>query len=186
MKIYDKKGSAMVLVVIIIAVVTSMAVSLLNITLIQLQIKKSYGEVIKSFYLSEDGLNSTYLKIYNLICRAWEDSLEKAADYLNMNPDDLNGASNTFEKNYKLYIISNAAGCVKSTGNPSVEVLNGERIVFIDDRLTIRVRSKYKSKSKVEKYTVVDIIILIPGYSDTELEDTDFTDFFHFENFQSE
>jgi hypothetical protein len=184
-KIYDKKGSALVLVIIIISVVTSMAVSLLSITLTQLQIKKSYGEVIKAFYLSEDGLNSTYLKIYNLIYRASDDSLEKAGDYLKMYPDDLIGASNTFEKNYKLYIESNAAGCVKSTGNPLIEVLNSGRIVFIDDRLTLRVRSKYENKSKVEKYTAVDIIILIPGYLDTKSGNTDFTGFLHFENFQT-
>lgn len=186
MKLYcDKTGSALVLTVIVIAVITVLAASLLNITMSQLRIKKSYSEVRKSFYLSEDGLNNAYLRIYDLICEASEDSLEKAGDYLELHPDDLTGASDMFANNYKLYMTANAADRIESGGNPHTEAVNKGEIVFIGSRLTVRVRSKYSGESKVEKYTAADIIISVPDYSDTKSGDTDFTKLLYFDNFQT-
>ncbi len=163
--VYEKKGSVMVLVVVIIAAVTVIVSLMLSVAMGQFKIRKSNSELRKAFYLSEDGLNRTYSNIYELICDACEKSLRMADEYLTDNPDDDETAKEVFENSYKRYMLDNIFRCV-SGQNPRTEIANRRNLTFMDGRLTIRVSSIYISESGTEKRTSVDIIVCIPSYAE--------------------
>lgn len=183
MRLFNNKGSILALVVIIIAVSMLLGTSVLYITMSQMQIRKSNSELKKVFYLSENGLNQAYLRVYDLISEATEDSLEKADDYLTLYPGDFNGAGNIFNNNYKLYIISNVSNRIKDTSNPYTQVLNEGALSFVQNKLKIRVSSKYISESRVEKYTSADFIIATPNYQAIVEEDVDLSILINLYNF---
>jgi len=177
----NNKGSVLVLLTIIIAVITVLGFTCLNISLTQYQIRKSNSAVKKAFYLSENGLNYAYLQVFELLCEAIADSVDKADELLLAEPGD-DEAAELFYNNYRLYIISNAANRVNSNSNPRIEVLNCSR-VSVDGKLAIRVSSKYISESGILKVTSADIIILIPDYQKTKSGAIDFTSLLYFNNF---
>jgi Tfp pilus assembly protein PilX len=164
--ISNKKGSVLVLVVIIIAAITVLGATILNITMIHMQIKKSNSELKRSFYLSEDGINNAYLRVNDLISEAIENSIDVADDYLKAHTDDIRGASRIFVNNYKLYIINNVVSRINDNSNPYTDVLNVTELTFMQDKLKVNVSSKYISEFNVEKFTSADIIIAIPNYQD--------------------
>lgn len=159
-------GSTLILVVIIIALITVLGMSILNISMNHYKIMQSNSEVKKAFYMAEDGLNRAYLRIFDLICEASEDSVEKADEYLEQNPEDYSSASNIFINNYKLYILSFIKNRAYNSDNPYTEVVNKSSLVFVNDELTVEIKSKYLSKTGIEKSLVADIIISIPNYAD--------------------
>lgn len=183
MRLSSNKGSILVLTIIIIAVITALGASVLNITMNHLQIKKSNSELKKCFYLSEDGLNNAYLRVYDLIYEASEDSLDVAEEYLKLHPDDVSGASNVFVNNYKLHIINNVISRIRDNSNPNTEVINTGVLTFIQNKLKVRVTSRYISNTKVEKFTSADIIILVPKYSDIVEGKTDNKALIYMDNF---
>jgi len=162
--VYEKRGSVMVLVVVIIAAVTVIASIMLSVAMGQLKIRKFNSELRRAFYLSEDGLNSTYSNIYELICDACEKSLRMADEYLTDNPDD-EKAEEVFENSYKRYMRDNIFRCV-SGQNPRTEIVNRGNLTFTDGKLTIRVSSVYIFESGTEKRTSADIIVCIPSYAE--------------------
>jgi len=162
------RGSTLILVVIIIALITVLGMSILNIAMNHYKIKQSNSEIKKAFYMAEDGLNRAYLRIFDLICEASEDSVEKADEYLEQNHEDYSGASHIFIDNYKLYILSYIINRTYNSDNPYTEVVNISRLMFVNDELTVKIKSKYLSESGIEKSSAADIIISIPDYIDTK------------------
>ena len=181
-EIYDK-GSVLILVVVIVAVITSLGLVTINVSLSQLQIKKANSNIKRSLYLSEDGLNYSYLKVYDLVSEACVDSLIKADAYLLSNPDDSNGAKNLFKNNIKIYVINKGVHRVNSNDNPNIQVLNYNNLILINDKITIRVKSKYISDIGIEKSSTVDIIASVPDYFDVKAGDIDIFDFLYMDCF---
>jgi len=163
--VYEKRGSVMVLVVVIVAAVTVIASLMLSVAMGQFKIRKSNSELRKAFYLSEDGLNRTYSNIYELMCDACEESLRMADEYLSYNPDDDEIAEKIFENCYKRYMLDNIFRCV-SVQNPRTEIANRRNLTFMYGRLTVSVSSVYVSESGTEKRTSADIIVCIPSYTE--------------------
>lgn len=181
--ISNKKGSVLVLVIIIIAIITVLGASILNITMIHMQIKKSNSELKKAFYLSEDGLNNTYLRVCDLICEASKNSIYVVDKHLKLHTDDVNEASQVFVDNYKLYIINNVVRHINDNSNPYIGVMNVTKLTFIQDELKVSVMSKYISEFKVEKITSADVIISIPNYQDVLDGNIDVSTLINVENF---
>lgn len=181
-KMKNDKGSILILLTIILAVITVLGFTCLNITFTQYQIRKSNSAVKKAFYLSENGLNYAYLRVYELVSEAAADSVNKADEFLLTEPDDTEGASDLFYNNYKLYIIRNAVNRINSSSNPNIVVSN-YRGLFIGGKLTIRVSSKYLSESGIVKITSADIIVLIPDYQKTKSGAINFSSLLYFNNF---
>lgn len=182
-KIFNENGSTLVLLVIIIGVIILIGTSLLNITVSQYKIKKSNSEIKRAFYIAEYGLNDAYLRVYDLIYEAAENSVSKADEYLLTYPDDLNGASLLFKNNYKLYILNNAVNTVYDNKNPTTSVTNKVGLAFISDKLTIKVNSKFILESGIEKIISADIVISVPDYTETKNELTDFILLLQLKNF---
>ena len=104
---YDKKkGSVLILTVTIIAIISSISLVTLNVALSQYEIKKSNSNIRRALYMSEDGINSSILKIYNLVSEACLESAKKADDYMELDPNDYDGANNIFKDNYHSYLIN--------------------------------------------------------------------------------
>lgn len=182
-KLLNENGSTLVLLVIIIAVIIFIGISLLNITMSQYKIKKSNSEVKKALYVSETGLNKVYVRVYDLISEAMDDSINKADEYLFINSEDLNGASLLFINNYKQYIINNVISTVYDSNNPYTDVTNKVNLAFISDKLTTKISSKYISNLGIEKITTVDIVISVPDYVETKSGMTKITQLMQFINF---
>ncbi len=177
------KGSVLILMVIIIAVITSIGLVTLNIAVTQFQIKKSNSNIKRALYLSEDGINSSSLKAYNLICEACADSINKADEYITLYPDDIAGAENLFKNNYKMYVINKALQRINSNSNPSIEVTNYNYLFFINEKLTLRVKSKYIFDTGIEKSLSADLVILVPDYIDIKANTFDLAELFYLSNF---
>ncbi len=177
----NNKGSTLVLLVIVIAIVIVLGVSILNISMMQYELKRFNTESKKTFYMSETGLNVAFVDAYGLMEEATEVSLEKAEEYLFLFPLNEMEAENIFEESYKLYVTANLENRVYRGLNPIVEVTNGGTLVFIDDKLTANVMSKYNSEN-VEKTACVDLIILVPGYYDVKNNVFDLHDYLEFDN----
>lgn len=182
-KVIDESGSTLVLLMIIIATIILMGTSLLNITMSQFKIRKSNSDIKRAFYISETGLNNAYLRVYDLICEAAEGSVNKADEYLITKPDDLEGSSNLFKSNYKLYITNNISSRVYDNSNPYIDIVNETGLSFINEKLIVKVNSKYLSESGIEKSTAAEIIISVPDYIETKANLTDFTTLIQFINF---
>ncbi len=163
--IHDKKGSVMVLVIIIIAVVTALTSLMLSIAAGQFKIRKSNSELRRAFYLSEDGLNKTYLNIYELMCDASEESLKRADEYLTDFPENYAIANEVFVNSYKRYIIDNISGCAGGK-NPHTKIANEGNLFFVDRKLVIEVKSTYFSESGINRYTAAKITVCIPVYEE--------------------
>ena len=154
----------------------------LNITSAQYQIRKSNSEVKKAFYMSENGLNYAYSQVYELICEAAADSVDKADEFMLTYPEDIEGAANFFYNSYKLNVSSNIHSRVKSNSNPAVKVTDCSGL-FSDGELTVSISSEYISDLGIVKTTSADIIILIPDYQKTRAGENNFTSLLYFNNF---
>jgi len=177
----NDKGSTLVLLVIVMTIIIALGVSILDIAMMQYNIKKYNTEAKQSFYMSETGLNEAFVDAYKLIGEATEDSLIKAEEYLLLFPLNESEAESIFKANYKLYITVNLRNRVLKSSNPAVEVTNENPLVFVDDMLTANVMSKYNSVN-IEKITFVDLIILVPGYYYIKNNVFDISDYIMFDN----
>ncbi|MGB4438581.1 MAG: hypothetical protein WBJ13_05000 [Sedimentibacter sp.] len=176
------KGSTLVLLVIVMAIIITLGVSILNIAMMQYDFKKLNTEIKQAFYMSETGLNVAYVDACGLLRKAVEDSLEKSEEYLQLYPLNESEAENIFIVNYKLYITANLENSVWRSTNPIVEITNGDTLLFIGDKLTAKVRSKYLSEYDIEKILYVDLIILVPEYSEILNTDYEMSDYIDFDN----
>jgi ribosomal protein L25 (general stress protein Ctc) len=69
-KISNNEGSALVLLVIAIAIISLLGTSVLGVTMLNLKVKKTNTEIKESFYLSESGLDKAYDATYKLVIDA--------------------------------------------------------------------------------------------------------------------
>ncbi|MGD9567344.1 MAG: hypothetical protein AB7V48_03310 [Sedimentibacter sp.] len=179
----NKHGSTLVLLVIIIASLILLGTLLLSITVSQYKIRKSNSDVKRAFYISENGLNEAYLRVLDLMCEAADESIIKADEYISAMPDDLIGASVLFKNNYKQCILNNIVNTIYDNSNPYTDVTNNVGLAFISGKLTVKISSKYITKSGIEKTTSVDIVISVPEYVETKNNLIDFTALLMFNNF---
>lgn len=181
----NNKGSVLVLLIIVIAIVSALGASLLNIVFTNYDIKKFNTNSKEAFYLSENGLNVSYVNACNLIQEAIEDSLDKANLHLLEFPLDEELAKNIFYTNYRQFICANIIASINTNGNPAVEVRNSGSLIFVGNSLTVFVRSSYIHNDSIEKLTWVDLIIRVPGYDDVEGSGYDVKDYVEFANWKS-
>lgn len=160
----DKDGSTLLLMVMIIVTVILLGTTLLGITMSQYKIRKANSEIKRVFYLSETGINESYLDVYSLIYTASNYSLIKAEEYLISNPDDITEATNIYKTNYKQYVIKNVLSYINNNGNPQIKVVNTGNLYFINEKLTVKVSSKYISIVGIEKTIDADIIVYVPDF----------------------
>ena len=78
----NNRGSVLVLLVVVVAIVTALGSSLLNIVFANYDIKRFNTESKRAYYLSENGLNESYVRTRCLIKEAIEDSVDKTELYL--------------------------------------------------------------------------------------------------------
>lgn len=161
----NNKGSTMVLLVIVIALVIVLGTSVLNVAFKQYEIKKFNIDSKQSFYISETGLNEAYVKSCVLIDESITKSLQMAEDYLLLNPLNVIEAENIFITNYKIYLKTNIQNRIEDAANPSVEIWN-DALVFIDNALTVILKSSYLHENSVEKVTGVELHISVPDFND--------------------
>lgn len=165
------------------AVLASISLLTLNVAVSSFQIKKSNSNIKRAFYLSEDGINSRLLNAYDLICEACVDSINKADEYLILHPDDISGSETLFKNNYKFYVINKAVNKIKSYDNPFIEVINYNNLYFVNEQLTLRLKSKYISDDGIEKELIADLVILAPDYIDVKTGAVNLDELFYLTNF---
>ena len=161
----NNKGSTLVLLVIVIALVMVLGASVLNIVVKQYEIKMFNSETKQSFYMSETGLNEAYVRSCILINESIEDALQMAQDYLFVNPSDESEAENIFITNYMLNIRANIKSRIDTGANPSVEIYNSP-LTFNNSVLKASLRSSYVNLGNNAKLMWVDLIISVPEFSD--------------------
>ncbi len=166
-KYFDIKGSILLLMLVIMALLSLLGVSLLSISILHYDIKRSDNKIKQCFYLSEAGLNLAYKNAYDLIEDAVEDSLKKSDDYMLYNPgnsSDNNTAESIFKNNFKIYIIEKIRDKISYNSNPYIKVYNEKPLSFIEGKLSIELKSKYVSKEGIEKIISFNLIVKIPDY----------------------
>lgn len=179
----NNKGSVLVLLVIVIAIVIALGASLLNTVFINYDIKKFNTETKQAFYLSENGLNESYVVTRNLIEEAIDDSVHKAELYLIEYPLNYEEAKNIFISNYKQYLTSNIKNRIDRY-NPSVEVRNSGSLIFISNILIVSLRSE-SVLNEVERIVWVELNIGVPEYEDVIDGEYDVKDYIEFGNWSS-
>ncbi|MDF2677830.1 MAG: hypothetical protein K0Q97_2161, partial [Bacillota bacterium] len=179
----NNNGSVLILLLIIIAVIIFLGVSLMSLTLINYQIKKTNSDIKQSFYMSENGLNESYVNAHELMINAVNDSIEKAENYLLLNPVDELGALNIYKYNFKSYILSRISSSINDNSNPIIIIINAASLYFIGDNLTVSVQSKYISPNNIEKATKVDLKIIIPNYNEAISKTVDYSKYLKFDNY---
>jgi hypothetical protein len=160
------KGSTMVLLVIAMAVIMALGVSILNIAMMQYNIRNYSTEAKRSLYRAEDGLNVAFSNIYALIEEASSSALDEAEEYLYLYPLDESGAESIFYATFKNYVTVNFENRAESNSNPKV-LITDQNLLFSGTRLTAHLISVY-STDKIEKNVKADIIVLVPSYSDVK------------------
>jgi hypothetical protein len=168
------KGSALVLLTIIIALITVMGSAALSLTFSYFQIKKSYSEIRRSFYMSEKGLDAAYSNCHEVIKNAVCYSLPIAEDYLELYPSEMNEAESVFKENYKLYILNHMSE-IKSTYNPSIEISNEDALAFTGESLTADIASCYISEKDVKQSVGYQLVVKVPMLSDVSMSTENFT-----------
>lgn len=176
----NSKGSTMVLLVIAMAVIIALGVSILNIAMVQYNIRNYSSEAKQSFYMAETGLNVAFSQGYALIEEAAEESLVQADEYLYLYPLDEIGAESVFNAQFKSFITYNFKNRAESQSNPTVKVVN-QNLVFSGNKLTAHLISAC-STDNIEKHVEADIIVLVPAYSDVKNNVFDAADCIMFDN----
>ncbi len=69
-KLCSKKGSTMVMLVVIIGIVSILGTALLGVTMVNYKIKRANTDIKQSFYLSESGLDKAYAVAYEYVAEA--------------------------------------------------------------------------------------------------------------------
>ena len=180
----NNKGSTLVFLVIVIALIIVLGASVLNVVMRQYEIKMFNTDDRQSYYMSETGLNEAYVKSCVLINESISESLQDAEEYLVINPLNEIEAENIFDTGYKLNIESKIKSRIETAANPSVETRN-DVWVFDDNELTISVRSSYINQNNVAKLTWVDLIISVPEFDDVLSGMYDAKDYIEFANWNS-
>lgn len=180
----NNRGSSLVLLIIIISVIIFLGVSLMSITLINYQIKKTNSEIKQSFYMSEKGLNEAYSKAYDLMIYAANDSVVKAEEYLLVNPLDEAGAISLYSNNFKSLVTSQIKGKIISSSNPAITITNVSTLYFTGDVMTVSIQSKYTSAKNIEKTTGVNLVIEIPDYYEAIAGTIDYSVYLKFDKFK--
>lgn len=179
----NNKGSTMVLLVIVIALVIVLGASVLNVAVKQYAIKKFNIDSKQSFYISETGLNEAYVKSCVLVDESIIKALQITEDYLSIN--SLNEQTeDIFITNYKINLRTNIKNKVEVAANPSVEIWNDDTLVFIDNALTVILKSSY-SHNNVDKVTGVSLVISVPDLYDVSEGSYDARDYIRFKNWNS-
>lgn len=173
-KLFNKDGSTLVLLVIVMGAVIIMGISLLNITMTQYKIRRSNSEVKRAFYMAETGLNEAFLRVYDLMNESSDYGLIKADEYLLSFPEDISGAALKYKSSYKQMMVNRAAGAVYSSSNPYTAVNNQVGLTFVSEKLTLKVSSKYIAESGVEKNIAADIVVFVPDYAEAKSNTVDF------------
>lgn len=181
----NNKGSTLVLLVIVIALVIVLGTSVLNVVIQHYEIKKFNTDSKQSFYMSETGLNEAYVKSCILINESIVKALQIAEEYLYVNLLNEIEAANIFVTNYKLNIKSNIKNRINTAANPSVEIRNEDSLVFIGNTLTVLLKSTYINSNNVEKLTWVELVISVPEFGDVIDGVYDVMDFIELRNWNS-
>ena len=181
----NNKGSTMVLLIIVIVLVIVLGASVLNVSVNQYAIKKFNIDSKQAFYISETGLNEAYVKSCVLIDESIIKAVQMAEDYLLLNPSNKNEADNIFMANYKIYLRTNIGNRIEIAANPSVEIWNDDTLVFIDDALTIILKSSYFHENNVDKVTGVELVISVPDFNDVSDGSYDARNYIQFQNWNS-
>ncbi len=180
----NNSGSTLILLLLTVTITTVLGTSLLIVSMMNFKIKKNNSDARKAFYLAEAGLNNAYADVYELIIESIEDSKEIALEYLDIYPTDESEAENIFINSYKSFISSNIKNRVDKYSNPRVQIFDGEPIVFIADKLTVSVLSKYKGKGEIIKIARVNLVITIPDFDDMIAGSIDISELITPENYQ--
>ncbi len=162
----NNKGSTMVLLVIAMAVIMALGVSILNIAMIQYNIRNYNTEAKQAFYKAEDGLNKAFSNVYTLIEKASFSAIDEAEEYLNLYPLDESGAESIFCAHFKNYVTVNFKNRTEINSNPTVKITE-QNLLFSGNRLTAHLTSIYRT-GKIEKHVEADIIVVVPSYSDVK------------------
>lgn len=159
----NSRGSILVLLATVMALLSILGATLLNVVLLNYRINKLNTESKKAFYLSENGLNESYIAARKLINEAIAYSLEKVEEEMLLHPLNEEEAKNFFSLNYKQYITVNVRNEISTTTNPAVEIRN-DIIEFEDEELSLLLRSTYVSENNVVKVTWAELLIGVPDY----------------------
>lgn len=178
-KMKSKKGSVLLLVTIITGAMLMLGFTCMQVASTQYKIRKNNSEVKRAFYMSEDGLNYAYAQVYELICEAVTDSIDKSDEFLLHYPDDFQEAENLFYNNYKFNISGSIHNRVKLNSNPLVKVTYCSGM-FTEGELTMNISSKYVSDSGIMKTTLAGISVMIPDYKKIRTGEIDFTSLLYF------
>lgn len=181
--IMNNKGSTMVLLVIAMAVIMALGVSILNIAMMQYNIRNYSIDSKQSFYMAEDGLNEAFSHTYILIKEASQSAFDEAENYLNLNPLDESGAESVFTAKFKYYVTANFKNRAESNHNPSVYNTD-HNLFFSGNRLTAHLVSVFTT-DKIEKHVEANIVVLVPDYLDVKNNFFDAADFIMFDNWMN-
>jgi hypothetical protein len=181
----NNKGSTLVLLVIVIALVIVLGASVLNVSVKQYEIKKFNIDSKSSFYISETGLNEAYVKSCVLIDESIIKALQMAEGYLLLNPPNKIEAENIFITNYKDYLRTNIENRIEAESNPSVQIWNDDTLCFIDDALTVVLKSSYLHENNIDKITGVELVISVPDFNDVSDGSYDARNYIQFQNWNS-
>lgn len=176
----NNKGSTMVLLVIVMVVIMALGVSILNIAMMQYNIRNYSTEAKQSLYRAEDGLNNAFSNIYSLIEEASSSAFDDAEEYLYLYPLDESGAENIFYTAFKNYVTVNFKSRAESNHNPKVIITN-QNLLFSGNRLTAHLISFYNT-DKIEQNAKADIIVLVPSYLDVKNNVFEAADYIGFDN----
>jgi hypothetical protein len=180
----NNKGSTMVLLVIVIALVIVLGTSVLSVAVKQYAIKKFNIDFKRSFYMSETGLNEAYVKSCVLIDESIAEALQMADEHLVIYPLDLIEAENIFITNYMSHFRASIVNRIEGAANPSVEIKN-DTLVFKNNALTIILKSSYAHENNVEKFTGVELVIIVPDYNDVADGEYNVRSYIEFQNWNS-
>ncbi len=179
----NNKGSTLVLLIIVIALVMVLGASVLNIVVKQYEIKMFNSETKQSFYMCETGLNEAYVRSCVLINESIQIARQMAEDYLTFYPLNEIEAKNIFITNYKQNIRTNIKGRIDTGGNPSVEIINSS--LLFNNVLKVPLLSSYTNLGNNAKLMWVDLIISVPEFSDVVNGGYDVKDYINFDNWNS-
>ena len=181
----NNKGSTLVLLIIIISLVVVLGTAVLNVVIKQYEIKRFHTDAKQSFYMSETGLNEAYIRTCTLIDESIIKAVQMAEDYLIVYPLNIVEAENIFDTNYRLNVKSNIKSRIETSQNPSVEIRNSSTLLFIDNVITVLIRSSYMHENNVEKLTWVELIVRVPVFDDVIDGMYNADDYIEFKNWNS-
>ncbi|NLK89942.1 MAG: hypothetical protein GX276_07385 [Clostridiaceae bacterium] len=180
----NNKGSTLIILVIVIALVIVLGLSVINTTVNHYEIKKFSIDSKESFYISETGINEAYVRTCDLINESIEAAMQTAEDYLSVDPSDKAEAENIFTVNYMMQISSSIDDSIETRTNPSVKIWN-ENLAFADNTLTVILKSSYINENKVYQITGAEVVISVPDYEEVSAGSYDVRNYIKIQNWNS-